>query len=475
MNVATLQNFAFEIQPVFAGVFLYHAFVVRRMARIEPFVPYACIVPMSLAAASYYFCWQSYWLTTNPHLLRIIAHLNWISGATMVYFHIGALQAYFLPCSIWISRIRKLAALAISPALLSLTLLVTTGKMFLFSSQPMTSTPLAVPAGMRDRLQHALSGSGVLDGVGIIFILIEVSCFSYFLYRLIKGRGDRWLMLGLTLTLLAIVNDVVASMRLDAYAVPFLFVAIFVEIIRLTALTERANRERLLRVQHSMRLTQIGEMTATVAHELVNPLSIILGNVDIGLKNENVDLARMRKLLERIQDSASRMLSIVRGLRDHARQVETENEKISVARALYEVTEMLRPIHSRDNILIHLEIAPGLPRILGSRGTLQQILLNLIQNAMDATEGQSERKLRLSASLNDNRIQIDVEDNGCGIPRETASKVFTPFYTTKPHGKGTGIGLSFVDSQVRLMNGQISFDSEPGKTVFVLRFPAVPR
>jgi signal transduction histidine kinase len=136
---------------------------------------------------------------------------------------------------------------------------------------------------------------------------------------------------------------------------------------------------------------------------------------------------------------------------------------------------MLRPIHSRDNILIHLEIAPGLPRILGSRGTLQQILLNLIQNAMDATEGQSERKLRLSASLNDNRIQIDVEDNGCGIPRETASKVFTPFYTTKPHGKGTGIGLSFVDSQVRLMNGQISFDSEPGKTVFVLRFPAVPR
>jgi two-component system NtrC family sensor kinase len=224
-----------------------------------------------------------------------------------------------------------------------------------------------------------------------------------------------------------------------------------------------------------MRLAQIGEMTATVAHELVNPLSIILGNVDLGLKNEEIDIARLRKILEKVQDSATRMLTIVRGLRDHARQVETENEKISVARALHEATEMLRPIHSRDNISVQLEIEPNLPRIVGSRGRLQQILLNLLQNAMDATEGQAERKLRLSASLSHERIQIEVQDNGCGIPREIASKVFTPFYTTKPRGQGTGIGLSFVDSQVRLMNGQISFDSEPGKTVFILRFPAVPR
>lgn len=475
MNLAALQNFAFELQPVFAGIFLYHAFVVRRMARVEPFVPYECIVPMSLAAASYYLCWQSNWLTTDPHLLRILAHLNWISGATMVYFHIGALQAYFHPCSIWINRIRKLTALTLVPAVLSLLLLVFTGKMFLLSSQPMPHTPLAFPEGMRDRIQLAFSGNAVVAGEALVFIFIEFTTFSYFLYRLIKNRGDKWLMLGLTLTLLAILNDVVASMRFESYAVPFLFIAIFVEILRLTALTERANRERLMRVQNSMRLAQIGEMTATVAHELVNPLSIILGNVDVGLKNPNIDLNQMRKLLDRIQDSATRMLSIVRGLRDHSRQEETENEEISIARALHEVTDMMRPIHQRDNISLHIEVGSDLPRMRGSRGKLQQILLNLIQNAMDATEGQEERKLSVLASLEDQRIRIDISDNGRGIPSEISSKVFTPFYTTKPRGKGTGIGLSFVDSQVRLMNGQVTFKSEPGKTVFTLRFPVVAK
>jgi two-component system NtrC family sensor kinase len=112
----------------------------------------------------------------------------------------------------------------------------------------------------------------------------------------------------------------------------------------------------------------------------------------------------------------------------------------------------------------------------GSRGKLQQILLNLIQNALDATDGQVERKLSVAASLEENnRIRIDIGDNGRGIPAEISSKVFTPFYTTKPRGKGTGIGLSFVDSQVRLMNGQVTFKSEPGKTVFTLRFPVIPK
>lgn len=475
MNLATLQTFAFELQPMFAGVFLYHAFVVRRMSKVEPFVSYTCIVPMSLAAASYYLCWQANWLTTDPHYLRILAHLNWISAATMVYFHIGALQAYFQPCSIWIARIRKLIALTFVPTVVSLLLLIFTGRMFVLSSDPMPFLPLAFPEGMRDRIQHAFSGNSVTACLGVLFIFFEGSCFSYFLYRLLKSRGDKWLMFGLVLMLLAILNDVIASMRFDAYAVPFLFVAIFVEIVRLTALTERANRERILRVQTSMRLAQIGEMTATVAHELVNPLSIILANVDIGLKSPNIDLDRTRKLLDRIQDSATRMLAIVRGLRDHARLEETESETISIAKALHEVAEMMGPIHQRDGILFHLETQPDLPHIIGSRGKLQQILLNLIQNAMDATDGQEERNLRLCAFLEDHQVRIDVRDNGRGIPPEIASKIFTPFYTTKPRGKGTGIGLSFVDSQVRLMNGQVSFDSEPGKTIFTLRFPVAAK
>lgn len=471
MDAQALQNFVNSIQPLFAAVFLYHAFVVRRMARVEPLVPYAYIVPMSLMASAYYFFWQCYWLTTNPHHIRIIAHLIWLSGAALMYFHIGALQAFFYPCARWISRLRKFLAILQIPVFASLLLLVATGKMFFLSPNPMPRPPLAFPLAIRERIQNAFSGNATIAIIGIAMILIELNCFSYFLYTLIKKRGDRWLMFGLTLTLFAIINEVVASMRVDSYAVSFLFVAVFVEIVRLTVLTEKANRERLLRVQNSMRLVQIGEMTATVAHELVNPLAIIIGNTDIALKTESLDATYLRKILERIQDSATRMLGIVRGLRDHARQVETENERIDVEKTLNEIIDMVLPIHTRDGVQLELDIPAGLPFLIGNKGKLQQILLNLLQNASDATEGCEPRKVSLTACYQDDRLQIKVQDNGCGIPQEHLAKIFTPFFTTKPRGKGTGIGLSFVDSQVRLMKGTIRVFSEPGNTVFTLLFP----
>lgn len=472
MDAQTLQTFVDSLQPLFAAVFLYHAFVVRRMARVEPFVPYECIVPMSLAASAYYFLWHCYWLTTSPHLLRITAHLVWLSGVAIMYFHVGALQAYFQPCVRWISHLRRVLAFLQIPVAASLVMLIVSGKMFFLSSNPMPHPPLAFPLAIRERIQNAFSGNALVAIIGTAMIAFELSCFSYFLYKLVKRRGDRWLMFGLALTLVAIINEVVAGMRTDSYAISFFFVAIFVEIVRLTALTERANRERMLRVQNSMRLAQIGEMTATVAHELVNPLAIIIGNTDMALKTESVDATQMRKILERIQDSATRMLSIVRGLRDHARQVETENERIDVEKTLNEIIDMILPIHTRDGVQLELDIPAGLPFLIGNKGKLQQILLNLLQNASDATEGCEPRKVSLTACYQDDRLQIKVQDNGCGIPQEHLAKIFTPFFTTKPRGKGTGIGLSFVDSQVRLMKGSVRVFSEPGNTIFTLLFPA---
>ncbi len=472
MNTQTLQSITDSLQPLFAAVFLYHALVVRRMARVEPSVSYSCIVPMSLAAAAYYFFWQSYRLTEDAHLLRIFAHLTWTCGAVMVYFHIGALQAYFQPCSHWISRIRIIIACLLIPVTSSLLLLITTGKMFFLSPNPMQHPPLAFAEGVRDRIQHAFSGNAVIDTAGAMFIVIEVICFSYFLYLLVKRRGDRWLMLGMILMLLSIINDVIATMRLEEYSVSFLFVAIFVEIVRLTVLTEKANRERLLSIQNSMRLAQIGEMTATVAHELVNPLTIIIGNTDLALKIESLDAAKLRKTLERIQAAAARMLTIVRGLRDHARLEETENEPIHLEQTLTEISEMIRPMYANERVSLQLDIAPELPLITGNKGKLQQVLLNLLQNACDATEGKSDRAIRLSATFREGLVQVCVSDNGCGIPHEHLTKVFAPFFTTKPRGKGTGIGLAFVESQVRMMNGQVRVSSQPGKTEFTLLFPA---
>jgi signal transduction histidine kinase len=473
MDAKAIQTVAHSLQPVFAAIFLYHAYVVRRLSKVETTVPYNCIISTSLCAAAHYFFWQCYWWFDSPSAIRIVVHLVWFFGALMIYFHIGALQAYFNPCPRWITYARRTAAALTVPAGISLLTLVVFGKMFFVSPQPMSAPPLAFPAEIQERIQRAFSINAFAGVAGVGLILIEIACFTYFLKTLIQRRGDRWLIFGLTLTLLAILNDTIATLRLDSYAISFLFVAIFVEIVRLTSLLEKANRETLLKVQHSMRLVQIGEMTATVAHELVNPLAIIMGNADIGLTSDHPDPEKTRRLFEKIQSSATRMLAIVRGLRDHARQEEIVNEKIQLDQTLTDVTELMRPLHERDGIALTLEIPSRLPHVTGDIGKLRQILLNLLQNASDATEGQAERKIRLVASLIESHVQIQITDNGCGIPQENLTKIFTPFFTTKPRGKGTGIGLSFVDSQIRLMNGQIRVASEPGRTVFTLLFPAV--
>jgi signal transduction histidine kinase len=147
---------------------------------------------------------------------------------------------------------------------------------------------------------------------------------------------------------------------------------------------------------------------------------------------------------------------------------------IDVATMLHELSEMLHPIHAREGIELNLDIAPGVPPVRGDRGRLQQIVLNLLKNASDATEGQPGRRIILSASREGERVRIRVRDNGCGISKDIIGKIFNPFFTTKSRGKGTGIGLSFVESQIRFMGGKVEVQSKPGDTVFDLSLP-VPR
>jgi signal transduction histidine kinase len=472
MDVRTIQSLSHALQPMFAAVFLYHAYFVLRVSRTDLSIPYTNIVPMSLCAAAYYFSFEGYWLFSAPLGIRVVAHLLWIFGNLTVFFHVGALDAYFQTGSRWITRARWVFLSFAAFASFSLISLLVFDRMWLFSPEPMKVVPHVFHEAIRERIRNSFSMGPMISIQGLMIISTEVACYLYFLRRLITRKGDRWLIFGICLTFLAIINDVAASLWPQANMISILFVALLVDIVRLTLLIERANRERMLRLEHSMRLAQIGEMTTTVAHELVNPLTIIIGNAELGLNARSLEPATVQKILTKVHHSATRMISIVQGLRDHARHVESIIEPINVGQALRETAELFQATCIRNEIDLTLDIAPALPQIQGNRGRLQQVLLNLLQNANDATEGQNSRQIRISAANRGDSVLIKIQDNGCGIPSENMKKIFTPFFTTKPRGKGTGIGLSFVASQTKTMRGNIQVRSEPGGTEFELSFPS---
>jgi signal transduction histidine kinase len=472
MYFKTIESLSYATQPMFAAIFLYHAYVVRRLSRVDLSIPYSHIVPLSLSAAGYYFAAEGYWIFPSVLGARSTAHLFWIFGSLMMYFHIGALDAYFQTGSRWIARARWILLASAVFNTLSLISLLLFGQMWLFSPEPMQIVPHIYPEDIREHIRNSFSMGPTILTEGLILISIEIACYAYFLRRLLKLRGDRWLIFGICLTLLAIINDVVACSRPQFDMISFFFVALFVDIVRLTLLIESANRERLLKAEHSMRLAQIGEMTATVAHELVNPLTIIIGNAELALNAPVIEQVSAQKILQKIHHSATRMVSIVQGLRDHARHAESILEAVDVGQALRDSTDLFQATCVRNGIELKLDIAPELPQIQGDRGRLQQILINLLQNANDATEGRQSRQISLSAATHGDTVRIKIHDNGCGIPAENMKKIFTPFFTTKPRGKGTGIGLSFVASQTKSMKGNIQVRSEPGRTEFELSFPS---
>jgi hypothetical protein len=233
MDGQTLQDISHQLQLIFAGIFLFQAFSVYRVSRLELSIPYTGIVPMLLAASAHYFFWAGYWKVHSVHDVRVVGHLVWLSAALMVFFHVQALEAFLRPCPRWINRMKKLLFALVLPVFVSLLTVVLFDKTFFFSSTPMTSTPFAFPAEIQDRIREAFSMGAIAKVCGLLTIVAEMLCLVYFLRRLLKTKGDRWLAFGLMLSLASIVNDALAAIRPQNFAISILFIAVFVEIYRL--------------------------------------------------------------------------------------------------------------------------------------------------------------------------------------------------------------------------------------------------
>ncbi|MDP3480734.1 MAG: ATP-binding protein [Desulfoprunum sp.] len=243
-----------------------------------------------------------------------------------------------------------------------------------------------------------------------------------------------------------------------------------------------ADQRRLMilhEMEYSNKLASIGRLAAGVAHEINNPLAII--NEKAGLIKDLFTYvetyaadARILGLIDSILASVERCGTITKRLLGFARHMEVTIESISLEKVLDEVLGFLQKEAEYRNIAVNLDIAADIPEFQSDRGKLQQIFLNIVNNAFGAMDVGG--KLDIAVRQDDTQhIITRITDNGCGMSEEDLGKIYEPFYSTKTKTGGTGLGLSITYGLVQELGGKIHVTSKKGAgTTFTVSLPLEP-
>jgi PAS domain S-box-containing protein len=236
-----------------------------------------------------------------------------------------------------------------------------------------------------------------------------------------------------------------------------------------TAQTEVARSREAL--HQSEKLTALGALLAGVAHELNNPLSVVVGYCSMLREMEVEDGTRVR--IEKIHAAAERCARIVRTFLAMARSRPPRREAVALGEVVLGALDLAAYGLSSADVAVNVEIAPDLAPVHADADQLHQVVVNLVVNAQQALIGaQAPRQLHLHAWEEGGEVVLEVADNGPGMTPNVAKRVFEPFFTTKPQGVGTGVGLSVCHGILEAHGGRIELDTAPGSGArFRLRLP----
>jgi GAF domain-containing protein/CheY-like chemotaxis protein len=231
-------------------------------------------------------------------------------------------------------------------------------------------------------------------------------------------------------------------------------------------------RETQAQLVQAAKLSALGQLVSGVAHELNNPLSVVIGYGQLLLKRELPE--PVRQPLELMVQQGDRMAKIVRNLLYFARQRPPERAPLDLHRVIEETLALRLHQLALSGITVERDFAPALPLVSADSQQLQQVFLNLLLNAEQAIgPGRSDGRIVFRTRVVDGgrTVRVEVMDNGPGIPAEILPRIFEPFFTTKEVGSGSGLGLSVSYGIVQEHGGRLTAESEPGRTVFILELP----
>ena len=242
-------------------------------------------------------------------------------------------------------------------------------------------------------------------------------------------------------------------------------------IVKLISKADTKSEAMNKQVVESGKLATIGELAAGIAHEINNPVAIMVeeaGCIGDLLEEEDLkaceNLNEFTRALDQINTQGRRCKEITHKLLSFARKTDSTINDVQINEVITEMVSLTDKMAMYNNITIETDLHKGIPYIRISPSELQQVILNLINNAIDAME-KTGGKIKIEtkpSAIKKNNLVISVEDNGPGIPKDSLGRIFDPFFTTKAVGKGTGLGLSICYGIIQKMGGKIDVHSQVG-------------
>jgi C4-dicarboxylate-specific signal transduction histidine kinase len=241
--------------------------------------------------------------------------------------------------------------------------------------------------------------------------------------------------------------------------------------------TEEALQVTRTELARVVRITTIGELTASIAHEVNQPLAAVVANADAcvaWLAREHPDLVEARAAAERATQGATRASEVIARIRSLITKATPEKSRLQINQVIEQTAALAAGQASRNEVAIKLELAPELPPVLGDSIQLQQVIVNLLMNGIEAMSGVTDRPRTLrvrSESQKNGQIQVSVQDSGIGLSADVMGHLFEPFFTTRQ--KGMGMGLPISRSIVEAHGGKLWAESNgSGGAIFQFTLPS---
>ena len=240
---------------------------------------------------------------------------------------------------------------------------------------------------------------------------------------------------------------------------------------------ELQEKEHLEKLAHVTRLGLMGEMASGIAHEVNQPLSAVVNYTQVCLRflqGENPDLVKIGEILHKANQQALKAGQIIHSMREFVKPRKIHRSTVDINDLIYDAISLFEPDFKQQLIAMRFELTKSLPNVFIDRVQIEQVLLNLIRNSIDALKDLpqfTQRQLSIETSLNElNYILVRVKDNGPGLTSIQQEKILTPFFTTK--ASGMGMGLSISRSLVEAHQGTLHFNSKEDKgTTFYFTIP----
>ena len=232
------------------------------------------------------------------------------------------------------------------------------------------------------------------------------------------------------------------------------------------------------RLFYSSKMASLGEMASGIAHEINNPLTIILGNAYL-IKSMNEDVAVnpviMKEAVDRIVQTSFRIGKTINGLRYFSKDAHSDRpEEVIFSDVIEDTLALCKERFKSHGCQLELDIEEAQVLVSCQRVSLSQALLNLLNNSFDAIAHTNDKWIKISCKQTAQFLEIRIIDSGAGIPSHLQEKIMTPFFTSKPAGRGVGLGLSIVKTIIEKNGGEIAIDQECKNTCFIMKIPIVP-